>query len=95
MFTVLGFNTAYGVLCYAVNVAAHYQDGVLFIPFPAWLHGLRKIWQPGTSALWLGLASLISLVYILLFGWLSVRRFERTGPSFGDHSSALQRERRT
>ena len=94
-YSVLGFNTAYGVLCYAVNVAAHYQDGVLFIPFPAWLHGLRKIWQPGTSALWLGLASLISLVYILLFGWLSVRRFERTGPSFGDHSSALQRERRT
>ena len=78
-FGVLGFNTAYGVLCYGVNVAAHYQDGVVFIPFPAWLHGLRSLWQPGASMLWLVAAALVSLAWILIFGWLSVRWFEKTG----------------
>lgn len=77
MFSVLGFNTLYGVLCYAVNVAAHKLDGLLFIPFPAWLHGLRSLWQPGTSPLWLAAAGLVSLAYILVFARLSVRRFER------------------
>ena len=78
MFAVLGFNTLYGVLCYAVNVAAHYQDGVLFIPFPAWLHGLRSLWQPGAPVLWLAVSALVSLAYILIFARLSVRSFERS-----------------
>ena len=77
LFLVLGFNTLYGVLCYAVNVAAHYQDGVLFIPFPAWLHGLRSLWQPGASTLWLAASTLVCLAYILVFARLSVRCFER------------------
>ena len=79
MFAVLGFNTLYGVLCYALNVAAHVQEGVLFIPFPAWLHGLRSLWQPGSSPLWLIASALVSLGYILVFSWLSVRRFSRSG----------------
>ena len=66
IFSVLGFNTLYGVLCYAVNVAAHYQDGVLFIPFPAWLHGLQPLWQPGAPVLWLVASALVSLVWILV-----------------------------
>ena len=78
-FAVLGFNTAYGFLCYAVNVAAHYLDNVVFIPFPAFLHGLRALWQPGASALWRILAALVSLAWILIFGWLSVRWFEKAG----------------
>ena len=78
-FLILGFNTAYGVLCYAVNVAAHYQDGVLFIPFPAWLHGLRSLWQPDGPKLWLAASALFSLAWILVFGRLSVRHFARAG----------------
>ena len=78
-YTLLGFNTAYGVLCYAVNVAAHYQDGVLFIPFPAWLHGLRSLWQPDRPALWLAASALFSLAWILVFAWLSVRHFDQAG----------------
>ena len=78
IFSVLGFNTLYGILCYAVNVAAHYSDGVLFIPFPAWLHGLRSLWQPGASPLWLLLSALVSLAYILAFAGFSVRSFERS-----------------
>ena len=77
LYALLGFNTLYGVLCYAVNVAAHYQDGVLFIPFPAWLHGLRSLWQPGASTLWLAASTLVCLAYILVFARLSVRCFER------------------
>lgn len=81
-YSVLGFNTAYGVLCYAVNVTAHYQDGVLFIPFPAWLHGLRSLWQPDGPKLWLAASALVSLIWILVFAWLSVRRFEKTESKF-------------
>ena len=77
IFAVLGFNTLYGLLCYAVNVAAHTQNGVLFIPFPAWLHGLRSLWQPGTSPAWLIAAAAVCLAYIAFFGWLSVRQFAR------------------
>ena len=73
----MGFNTLYGLICYAVNVAAHYQDTVLFIPFPAWLHGLRGLWQPGSSPLWLIASALVSLGYILVFSLLSVRCFAR------------------
>lgn len=79
LFAVLGFNTAYGVLCYAVNVAAHDLDNVVLIPFPGFLHGLRALWQPGASALWVILTALVSLAWILIFGWLSVRWFEKTG----------------
>lgn len=78
IFSVLGFNTLYGVLCYTINVVAHYQDGVPFIPFPAWLHGLRSLWQPGTSPLYLILSALVSLAYILVFARFSVRNFERS-----------------
>ena len=91
MFSVLGFNTLYGVLCYAVNVAAHTQNGVLFIPFPAWLHGLRSLWQPGASPLWLIVSALVSLAYILVFGWLSVRHFDRSGSGWMKLPSAAQR----
>ena len=91
MFTVLGFNTLYGVLCYVVNVAAHYREGVVFIPFPAWLHGLRSLWQPGASPLWLILSALVSLAYILVFGWLSVRHFDRSGSGWMKLPSAAQR----
>ena len=91
MFTVLGFNTLYGVLCYVVNVAAHYREGVLFFPFPAWLHGLRSLWQPGASPLWLILSALVSLAYILVFGWLSVRHFDRSGSGWMKLPSAAQR----
>ena len=78
IYACMGFNTLYGLICYGVNVAAHYRDGVLFIPFPAWLHGLRSLWQPESSPLWLGLSALVSLGYIALFGWLSVRCFDRS-----------------
>ena len=78
-YAVLGFNTAYGVLCYVVNIAAHYLDNVLFIPFPAWLHGLRSLWQPDGPKLWLAASALVSLAFILVFGRLSVRRFEQAG----------------
>ncbi len=77
LYAVLGFNTLYGVLCYAVNVAANYQDGVVFIPFPAWLHGLRSLWQPGTTAQWPVASALVCLAYILVFGRLSVRQYEQ------------------
>ena len=82
IFSVLGFNTLYGILCYAVNVAAHHLDGILFIPFSAFLHGLRGLWQPGVSPLWLAASALVSLAYILVFAWLSVRQFERSELEF-------------
>ena len=91
MFTVLGCNTLYGILCYAVNVAAHTQNGVLFIPFPAWLHGLRSLWQPDRPALWLAASALFSLAWILVFAWLSVRHFDRSGSGWMKLPSAAQR----
>ena len=71
-------NLAYGCLCCWVNILAAGRENVLFLPFPAWLHGLRSLWQPGASPLWLIASALVSLAYILLFGWLSVRQFERS-----------------
>ena len=71
-------NLAYGCLCCWVNTLAAGRETVLFLPFPAWLHGLRSLWQPGSSPLWLIASALVSLAYILLFGWLSVRQFERS-----------------
>lgn len=79
IFGVLGFNTLYGALCYAVNVAAHFHDGVIFIPFPAWLHGLRSLWQADGPKPWLAATALVCLAYLFLFGWLSVRHFAREG----------------
>ena len=70
-------NLAYGCLCCWVNTLAAGRETVLFLPFPAWLHGLRSLWQPGASAVWIA-AVLVSLAYIVLFGMLSVRRFERS-----------------
>ncbi len=69
---------AYGCLCCWLNILAAGRETVLFIPFPAWLHGLRSLWQPGSSPLWLIASALVSLAYILLFGWLSIRQFERS-----------------
>ena len=76
MTTVL--NLICGGLCCWANILAAGRETALFIPFPAWLHGLRSLWQPGASPLWLLLSALVSLAYILFFGWLSVRRFERS-----------------
>ena len=66
-------NLAYGCLCCWINILAAAREGVLFIPFPAWLHGLRSLWQPGASPLWLILSALVSLAYILAFARLSVQ----------------------
>ena len=73
-------NLAYGCLCCWLNILAVGSDHVLFIPFPAWLHGLRNLWQPGASPLWLIASALVSLAYILVFSWLSVQCFERFEP---------------
>ena len=72
----------YGCLSCWVSILAAGRETVLFIPFPAFLHGLRSLWQPGASPLWLGLSALVSLAYIAFFGWLSVRRFERQNDPF-------------
>ena len=72
-------NVAYGVVCYILNVAACNSDKLLPIPIPAYLHGLRPLWQQGGSGLWIGYAVLISAVWIVLFTVLSVRCFEREG----------------
>ena len=70
---------AYGVICCVLNVAACNSDGLLPIPIPAYLHGLRPLWQQGGSGLWIGYAVLISLGWIVLFTALSVRSFQREG----------------
>ena len=75
---VMSARDVIGERCCWLNILAAGFDHVLFIPFPAWLHGLRNLWQPGASPLWLIASALVSLAYILVFGWLSVRRFERS-----------------
>lgn len=70
-------NLGYGCLCCWLNILAAGQETVLFIPFPAFLHGLRSLWQPEASTLWLVASALVSLGYILVFGWLSVRQFAK------------------
>ena len=70
-------NLGYGCLCCWLNILAAGQETVLFIPFPAFLHGLRSLWQPEASPLWLVVSALVSLGYILVFGWLSVRQFAK------------------
>ena len=72
-------DTLYGIICYGLNVAACGSDKLLPVPIPAYLHGLRPIWQPGGPGLWIGYAILISLGWIVLFTALSVRYFEREG----------------
>ena len=69
----------YGILCYGLNVIAWGSDKLLPIPIPAYLHGLRPLWQQGGSGLWIGYAILISLGWIVLFTALSVRSFQREG----------------
>ena len=71
-------NAAYGVLCYALCVWASRLDSVVPVPVPAFLHGLRPLWQTGGPALWIGFAVLVSVGCILLFSALSVRCFEKT-----------------
>ncbi len=71
-------NAAYGVLCYALNVAACNSDKLLPIPIPAFLHGLRPLWQTDGPGLWIACAALVSLGWIVLFSALSLRRFQQS-----------------
>ena len=68
-------NTAYGVLCYALNVLASGLDSVVPVPVPAFLHGLRPLWQAGGPVLWILFSALISLGWIVLFAALSLRAY--------------------
>ena len=70
---------AYGVICYILNVAACGSDKLLPIPIPAYLHGLRPIWQAGGPTLWIVFAAAVSLAWIILFAALSVGSFTRSG----------------
>ena len=70
---------AYGVVCYILNVAACNSDKLLPIPIPAYLHGLRPIWQVDGPGLWIVYAALVSLAWIILFAALSVGSFTRSG----------------
>ncbi len=82
-------NIAYGVICYILNVAACDSDKLLPIPIPAFLHGLRPIWQVDGPAGWIIFAAAVSLVWIVLFTVLSVRCFRREGEKrFGVREAA-------
>ncbi len=72
-------NVLYGIICYRLNVIACGLDRPLPIPIPAFLHGLRPLWQQGSPALWIVLAAAVSAVWIVLFTVLSVRCFQREG----------------
>ncbi len=72
-------NAAYGVLCYALCVWASRLDAVVPVPVPAFLHGLRPLWQQGGQGLWITFAALVSLGWIVLFSALSLRCFIKTG----------------
>ncbi len=71
-------NVLYGMICYRLNVAACGSDRLLPIPIPAYLHGLRPIWQAGGPGGWILFAALVSLGWIVLFAVLSVRSFARS-----------------
>ncbi len=76
---LVAVEAAYGVVCYILNVAACNSDKLLPIPIPAYLHGLRPLWQQGGPAGWIVLAAAVSVVWIVLFTALSLRRFHREG----------------
>ncbi len=79
----------YGVLCYGLNAIACGSDKLLPIPIPAFLHGLRPLWQQGGPVGWIILAAAVSLVWIVLFTVLSVRCFRREGDKrFGVREAA-------
>jgi hypothetical protein len=71
-------NFAYGILCYGLNVAASRLETIVPIPIPAFLHGLRPLWQAGGPAGWTVFAVLVSLAWIVLCAALSVRSFVRS-----------------
>ena len=76
---LVAVEAAYGVVCYILNVAACNSDKLLPIPIPAYLHGLRPIWQVDGPGLWIAYAALVSLAWIILFAALSVGSFTRSG----------------
>lgn len=86
---LVAVEAAYGVVCYILNVAACNSDKLLPIPIPAYLHGLRPLWQQGGPAGWIVLATAVSVVWIVLFTVLSVRCFQREGEKrFGVREAA-------
>ncbi len=70
-------NTVYGAACYALNVAASRLETAVPIPVPAWLHGLRPLWERGGPGGWIAFSVLVSLAWIALFTLLSLRLFRR------------------
>jgi hypothetical protein len=70
-------NTVYGAACYALNVAASRLETAVPIPVPAWLHGLRPLWERGGPGGWIAFSVLVSLAWISLFTLLSLRCFDR------------------
>lgn len=70
-------DTLYGIICYRLNVIACGLDKPLPIPIPAFLHGLRPLWQQGGPALWIAFAAAVSAGWIVLFTLLSLRAFDR------------------
>ena len=75
---LVAVEAAYGVVCYILNVAACNSDKLLPIPIPAYLHGLRPIWQVDGPGLWIAYAALVSLAWIVLFTALSVHSFKQS-----------------
>lgn len=75
---LVAVEAAYGVVCYILNVAACNSDKLLPIPIPAFLHGLRPIWQVDGPGLWIAYAALVSLAWIVLFTALSVHSFKQS-----------------
>lgn len=68
-------NLILGVVYYIVNVQAAKCTSAILVPFPPFLQGQRSIWQPGASAGVIIAVFAISVCYVLLFSWLSVRSF--------------------
>ena len=75
---LVAVEAAYGVVCYILNVTACNSDQLLPIPIPAFLHGLRPIWQVDGPGLWIAYAALVSLAWIVLFTALSVHSFKQS-----------------
>ena len=68
-------NLVLGVVYYIVNVQAAKCTSAILVPFPPFLQGQRSIWQPGASAGVIIAVFAVSVCYVLLFSWLSVRSF--------------------